>query len=144
MCRCIRLETVNSLRRSHKVYIKKAVEESLKSNMSHRHGACLVHRNKIVAYGYNKMIGGSIKGQKNSKYGIYSIHAEVSAVKEFLRLGKRKGMGKNILKECTLYVVRTGKKSMDFPIKMSKPCDNCYNFLAKHKIKKVYWSEDSF
>ena len=144
MCQCISLKTVKPLTGGHQVFIDKAVEESLKSNMNHRHGACLVYRNKIIAFGYNKMVGGSTKGQKNSKYGLYSIHAEVSAVTEFLRLGKRRGMRKKILKECTLYVVRTGKKSMDFPIKMSKPCDNCYNFLAKYKIKKVYWSEDSF
>ena len=110
--------------------------------MCHKHGACLVYRNKIIAFGYNHMHAGSKKSQQYDKYSIYSTHAEVSAIKEFLRLGKRRGYGKNILKDCVLYVVRTGKESMDCPIKMSKPCENCYNFISKFGIRKVYWSVD--
>lgn len=142
MCQCIPLKCKGKHR--HNDYINKARELSFKSQMYHKHGACLVYRGKIISHGYNRMYAGSKSTQIYDKYSIYSIHAEVSAIKEFLRLCKRKGMNKRILKDSTLYVVRTGKKSMDYPTKMSKPCDNCYNFIKKHKIKKVYWSEDNY
>lgn len=131
MCQCIPL---NLVKNSHKNFVEKAKEQSLKSALYHKHGACLVYRNKIISYGYNYMV--------YNKHCLWSIHAEVSAIKEFLRLGKRKGLGKNILKDCILYVVRSGKESMNYPMKLSKPCNNCLNFINKHKIKKVFWSVD--
>lgn len=129
MCQCIPL---NNLRISEKDYIDKAIIESFKSDLCHKHGAVLVYRGKIISIGHNHMV--------YNKHCLYSIHAEVSVIKEFLRLGKRRGFTKNILKDCILYVVRSGKESLNYPLKMSKPCNNCYNFIKKHKIRKVYWT----
>ena len=41
-----------------------------------------------------------------------------------------------------MYVIRIGKESMDYPTKLSKPCKNCYNYIKKSGIKKVYFSTD--
>lgn len=132
MCKSIPLTIEQKPR--HQKFIEIAKQESKKSHLYHKHGAVLVYRNKIIATGYNYAI------YNNSCF--YTIHAEVSAIKEFLRLGPRKRLRKDILKDCTLYVVRSGQESMNYPLKLSKPCENCYNFCKKHKLKKVYWSKD--
>ena len=122
------------LQKSQSHFIEVAKEESLKSSLLHKHGACLVYRNRIVGKGHNYAV-------YNSSC-FYTIHAEVSAIKEFMRLGPRMRLRKDILKECVLYVVRCGKESMNYPLKLSKPCSNCLNFIQKYNVKKVYWSED--
>lgn len=127
----------------HREYIELAKKESLKSKLCHRHGAVLVYRNKVLSVGYNYMRHNTFKNDNL----IYSMHAEVAAVREFIRLAPRMGIKKNIksiLKDCTLYVVRTGTESMNYPLKMSKPCKNCMSFIKKHNIKKVYWSIDMY
>lgn len=136
MCLCIPIDPLKGCR--HQMYVDEAKEQSFKSKMCHKHGALLVYRGKIISRGFNYMVS------EYNKNCLYSVHAEVSAIREFLRLCKRKGMKKDILKDCILYVVRTGKESMDYPTKMSKPCKNCYNFMKKHKIKKVFWSVDDY
>ena len=111
----------------HDQYMRVAWEESLKSTMYQKHGACLVYRNKIVSTGYNYNI-------HYSHNCFYAIHAEVSAIQNFLKQPwiKQKRIK---LRECKIYVVRTGRESMNYPIKFSKPCNNCINFIKKHKIK---------
>ena len=99
--------------------------------MQHRHGAVIVYRNKILAYGYNHMIW-------NNRNCFYARHAEVDALLDF----KKRKIDRKILKDCTMYVIRIGKESMDYPTKLSKPCKNCYNYIKKSGIKKVYFSTD--
>lgn len=118
----------------HSRYIEAAIDESKKSCLYHKHGAILVYRNKIISTGYNYAIYNS--------GCFYTTHAEVSAIKEFLKLSSRKQIKRDILKDCILYVVRIGTENMNYPMKLSKPCNNCLNFIKKHKVKKVYWSED--
>ena len=117
----------------HLKYIELLREQGKKSKMYHRHGACLVYRNKVISVGYNSM--SHLNGYTTRADNLYSVHAEVSAIREFLRLAPRMGLKKNILKDCTLYVVRIGKESMDYPLKLSKPCKNCMNFIKKYNIK---------
>lgn len=119
-------------RSKHGVYIKSAKDECLRSSMRQRHGACLVYQGKIVATGCNYR-------SDQCHYG-YSIHAEASAIQAFLKQGSRKGFNKSILQHCTLYVIRIGRKNANYPLKLSKPCENCVSIMKKHKIKKVYWS----
>ena len=130
MCLSIPL---NPLRGSNKIqkFIEIAIEQSLKSDMQHRHGAVIVYRNKVVAFGYNRMIW-------NNRNCFYARHAEVDALKDFFI----RKLDKRILKDCTMYVIRIGKASMDYPTKLSKPCKNCYNYIKKSGIKKVYFSTD--
>lgn len=128
---CISCGLDTKLRKREQYFINVALEESKKSTLYHKHGACLVYKNKIISTGYNFAIHNGPN---------YTIHAEVSAILEFLKNGPRKRLNKNILKDCILYVVRVGKESMNYPLKISRPCNNCYNFMKKYGIKKVYWS----
>lgn len=103
-------------------YLNIASEIALKSNMSQKHGAIIVYKKEIIAIGYNYY------------YNSYSIHAEVSAI------SKLKGIEKNKLINCELYVVRIGSKSLNNILKYSKPCSNCQKYILKNMIKKTYYS----
>lgn len=69
-------------------YLKIAAAVAMKSVMNHKHGAIIVHKNNIIAVGYNY------------PYANFSIHAEVAAISQL------KGREKEVLPECELYVVR--------------------------------------
>lgn len=127
----------------HQRFIEVAKKVGLKSTLEHKHGACIVYRNKIVSTGYNYMLGQCNESYENHPK-LLSIHAEVAAIKEFLRLGPRNGYNKQTLKDCKLYVVRIGKESMNHPIKLSKPCKNCENTIKRFNIPKVYFSMDDY
>jgi deoxycytidylate deaminase len=62
-----------------------------------------------------------------------SLHAEVNAINK----AKRTGV---MLHECDLFIVRIGQTSMNFPLKYSKPCERCANYIAENKIKKTFYS----
>ena len=133
MCKSIPLELLKDTqkyRKKHIKFIENAIKKAYQSPMYHKHGAVIVHRGKIIASGYNYLM-------PNKTYD-YSIHAEVAAIKNFLKNNKNT----SILEECDLYVVRIGKKSMGFPTKMSKPCKNCSKSINKYGLRSVYWTTD--
>ena len=103
-------------------YLKIASEVAMNSEMNHKHGAVLVHKKNIIAVGYNYNLAA------------FSIHAEVAAISQL------KGRDREILSECELYVVRIGPSKYDNPLKYSKPCVNCQNYITKKCIKKTYYS----
>jgi tRNA(Arg) A34 adenosine deaminase TadA len=104
-----------------------AKKESLKSEMKHKHGACIVYKNKIIASGYNYNVEGGTYG--------YSIHAELSAIQDLFK--KYSKYSRNILKDCIMYVIRIDKFNK---LTLSKPCKCCTNMIYKYKLKKVYWT----
>lgn len=105
-------------------YFKKAEEIAKLSNMYHKHGSCIVYKNKII----------SIANNYHPKYlkDSYSIHAEVACI---LNLKKNR---RKILEECELYIIRLSP--IDNIFKYSKPCKNCTNFINQYNIKKIYYS----
>lgn len=105
-------------------YFKKAEEIARLSNMNHKHGCCIVYKNKII----------SIANNYHPSYlnNSYSIHAEVACI---LNLKKNR---RNILKECELYIIRLSPIENVF--KYSKPCKNCTDFINQYNIKKIYYS----
>lgn len=105
-------------------YLRIAAETALKSDMNHKHGAVIVHKKTIIAYGYNYF----------DFNNLISIHAEVDA------LSKIKGKYKDILCQCELYVARIGPENLNSHLKYSKPCNNCQNYISKKCIKKTYYS----
>jgi len=105
-----------------KYYLDIAAKIALSSPMLQKHGAVIVHKNKIIATGFNYY------------FADYSIHAEVSAIKSI------KGKLKSQLSECELYVVRIGPNKFNNPLKYSRPCCHCQNTILKNNIKKAFYS----
>lgn len=106
-------------------FLDRAAKIALKSNMYRQHGAVIVVGDQIVAEGYNyDYIRLCHK---------YSIHAEVDAINKARKC-------RIDLTDADLYVVRIGKKSMDYPLRYSKPCDSCAEYIKKMGIRNVYYS----
>ena len=107
-------------------YIMIAADEAKKSPMSQKHGCVVIHKNKVVATGFNKQV---------EPFSLTSIHAEVNAL-----IKAKKILNKSELKQAKLMVVRIGTNSMDNPLKYSKPCKVCQNFIEKLGVQLVYYS----
>ena len=105
-------------------YFQIAADVAKKSTMTQKHGCVIVHRKNVLSTGYNI--------SSCNKPGV-SLHAEVNAIIKIKHLA-------NILPECDLYIVRIGQVSMGCPLKYSKPCSKCSDFIKENKIKKVYYS----
>jgi pyrimidine deaminase RibD-like protein len=104
-------------------YLNIAAKVASKSPVyTHKHGAIIVYKDKIISSGYNYYIKD------------FSMHAEVSAI------SKIKKKYKGILNDCDIYVVRIGPKSLDNPLKYSRPCLNCQSAIIKNNIKNAYYS----
>jgi deoxycytidylate deaminase len=115
------VKTISSIQSD---YFKKALDIAILSNLSHKHGALLIHKNKIISIGYNYF-----EPYLNKSL---SIHAEVACILNI------KKSARNILNECEMYVIRLSP--IKGVCKYSKPCDNCMNFINKYNIRKVYYS----
>jgi len=122
---CENAEFLKDINKKHKLFLSKAAEIALKSNMLQKHGAIIVYKNKVIASGYNQ-----ICDYMNSNY---SIHAEVSAISKLF-------YNKKILEFCDIYVVRIAPTSFNNCLKNSKPCKSCTNFINKYNLKNIYYS----
>lgn len=107
-------------------FLECAAKVAQKSVMEHKHGAIIVLDNEIIATGFNYLYEHMC--HKNS------IHAEVDALLNV------KGRRRNMLADAEMYVVRIGAKSMDCPLKYSRPCCDCQKAIMKYGIRKVYYS----
>jgi deoxycytidylate deaminase len=103
-----------------------AAKIAQKSVMEHKHGSVIVMDNNIIGTGFNYLY----EHMCHKK----SIHAEVDALLNV------KGRRRNMLGDAEMYVVRIGKKSMDCPLKYSRPCNDCQKAIMKYGIRKVYYS----
>ena len=110
-----------------RLFINEAYNQALKSDMNFNHGAVLIYRGKIVGKGFNTYINSNY----NCKQKI-SLHAEVSAINDAL-----KKMHVSELKNCELIIIRINNSGM---FVNSKPCCNCYAFINRLCIRKVYYS----
>lgn len=119
-------DTSVALREKYVNHVEQAMEEAKKSPMAQKHGCVIVHKNKLVSAGHNTVA---------ERFGAYSVHAEVNAL-----LKARKILNKGELKQCKLFVVRIGSDGMDNPLKYSKPCKICRDFIDRAGIKLVFYS----
>ena len=111
--------------KKHQLFLQKAGEIALKSNMLQKHGAVIVYKNKIIASGYNEIC--------NYMNANYSIHAEVAAISKLF-------YNKKILEFCDIYVVRVARATFANCLKNSKPCKSCTNFINKYNLRNIYYS----
>ena len=118
---------------SHKFY-QKAMYIARKSTMRQQHGCVIVYNNKtIVAQGYNHT-------RNNNMENIFSIHAEMEAIKQFRHILRKKE--KNYINRCKLYVVRIGSGITDAYLKQSNPCPHCEKAICSVGIPRVCYSID--
>lgn len=120
------MESSVAVREKYMNYVEQAMEEAKKSPMAQKHGCVIVHKNKLVSAGYNKLV---------EPFGSYSVHAEVNAL-----LKAKKILTKSELKQSKLFIVRIGTDNMDNPLKYSKPCKVCQELIDRLGIKIVFYS----
>lgn len=89
----------------------------------HRHGCVIVKNGKVISTGYNHHIRGDLTK---------TIHAEMDAISKLKKTED--------LRNCELYVVRIGTSNMGCPLKYSKPCPICTEFMIRHGIRRVFFS----
>lgn len=113
-------------------FYEKAMYIARKSTMRQQHGCVIVYNNKeIVAQGYNHM-------RHNNMANIFSIHAEMEAIKQFRHILRKKE--KTYINRCKLYVVRIG--SGNTYLKKSNPCPHCEKAICNIGIPRVCYSLD--
>lgn len=120
-CSCVCVQS------RHQTFCERAVQEALKSVIVHKVGCVIVKDNKIVAASHNQFT-------VNHVCHTWSVHAEVAALLQ-LRKQPRK-----FFRNCVMYVVRVGTESMDYPLKLSKPCEACEALINAVGIRRVYYS----
>lgn len=94
--------------------------------------AILVHRNKIIAVGYNSFDSYKIQRKfKKTPYSFYT-HAELHCLKNAL---KRNLL--HIIQKCTMYISRVSGGNR---VGLAKPCSGCQKALNYYGIKKVVYT----
>jgi deoxycytidylate deaminase len=113
------------INKKHQLFLDIAAETAKFSTMQQKHGAVVVHKNKVIACGFNYIT--HFLNDNNS------IHAEVAAISQVFK-------NKMILEECDIYVVRIATARFNNCLKLSKPCDKCTKFINKYNLRCAYYS----
>lgn len=117
---------LKDISKKNEIFMEKAAEIALNSDMQQKHGAVIVYKNTIIATGFNYIC--------DYMYNNYSIHAEVAAISQLF-------YNKKILEYCDIYVVRIAP-AFNNSFRNSKPCRNCTNFIKKYNLRNTYYSCD--
>lgn len=94
----------------------------LSDHHTHKHGAVLVYKNRVVSLGFNQM-----KSHSKSSHPFKSVHAEDSAIRTANKINKGS----------VLYVYRENKKGI---LAESRPCQHCLKMLRSIGITQIYYS----
>lgn len=104
-----------------------------------RLAACVVYKNKVVAYGFNQAKTHPFQAQYGKNDDAIYWHAETNAIHNALRV-----LSEDELAKATLYVARA-RYEMNRPVwtwGMSKPCEGCAKCIDKYNIKRVVYTMD--
>jgi tRNA(Arg) A34 adenosine deaminase TadA len=106
-----------------------------KSSMKQKMSAVIFRGNKILSSDYNRWVRYSTIGNSTRAcvYGVpvFSVHAEISAIRKFYRHYGSKGfIGSSI------YVHRLGSRN-------AKPCSHCMQVVLMMGISNIYWSNEN-
>jgi deoxycytidylate deaminase len=130
-----------------------------KSDMNQKHGAVIICDGEIIGTGYNSYC-------RDKK--CHSIHAEVAAITNAMKEHDKKDFERSVLYVVRISKQNSTKNncskhnssrhdsskhdsskhdssrhdSSRHNLRMSKPCENCTNFIIKKKINTVYYSID--
>ena len=116
-------------------------DEAKKSTMLSKHGAVLIHRNKILSVSHNIPPKNSKQYTEDKKYDKYGqrrlftegSHAEVSVIRKFLERYPQ-----SWLKNCHMIVIRVNNSDK---LLNSKPCNHCEKYIKKYNIRNIYFSQ---
>jgi len=111
--------------------IKLAVEEAHKSNHKQKVGCVIFDKKRILSKGYNTCQKSVRKLHPRFQKFPFSVHAEVDAIIK----------AKKDLKGSSVLVVRINKKD---EFRLSKPCNNCMNYIEYVGIKNIFYTIDRF
>lgn len=99
-----------------------------------RLAAAITYKNRVVSYGVNSYKTSPFQKRFASNEDRIHLHAEISAIKNALRV-----MNVDDLKHTVLYVCRV-KRSGHWG--MSKPCEGCQRAILEFGIKKIFYTTD--
>lgn len=118
-------------------YISQAIQEALKSDCKHQHGAVCVKGGKIIARGHNyfrtlRVFSNGKNTRKTRVFSgkntrkLYTCHAEMAAL---LKVRPWENVD--------LYVIRLGASGLV----NSRPCRVCQRFISSYRVARVFYSE---
>lgn len=102
--------------------------------------AAVVHRNKIISVGLNRMKSHPFQAKFAKNEMAIFLHAEVHAIKNALR-----EITVEELAKCDLYIARIKRpKSYEdqYVWGMSKPCCGCQRAIAEFGIRRTIYTTD--
>jgi deoxycytidylate deaminase len=104
-----------------------------------RMSAAVVHKKRIVGYGFNQNKTHPIQNKFNKHEEANFLHAEISAIINALR-----NVPVDLLPKCTLYVARArrGCKKGPWEYGLAKPCKGCQKYIDSFGIKKVVYTNN--
>lgn len=121
---------VGNYSKRNKRFVEIAKKVAEKSSYKTRHGAVLVKGGSVINFSHNCIDYCAFGNRFRKDPGPATIHAELGAIL---------GIDKSQTNGATLYVVRLDKNGK---MKLSKPCEMCYNALRFVGVKKVIYSID--
>ena len=110
------------------------IEASTRSDLvkSSRHASAIIYKGQILSIGNNKRKSHPLMLRFNKDSPKIFLHAEIDAIIKTVN-----NHGIEILKDCTLYVLRTTKSGR---IASSEPCVICKEIIKAFNIQQVFWS----
>lgn len=99
--------------------------------------AALVHKNKVVSYGFNQYRTSWMQRKFKSNDLSLFLHAEVDAIKNALKV-----VDADVVKKSTLYVIRARKIAGKEVFGSAKPCRGCQSCIKWFDINRVYYTTD--
>lgn len=99
--------------------------------------SAIVHRNKIIAYGFNQLKTHPMAARFSKHPEARFLHAEVAAIRNCINKH-----GSDVLKKSSLIVARAKQTNVGdkFYWGMAKPCSGCSNAISTFKIPTVIYT----
>ena len=119
--------------------LKRAALDIANPVRSYRVAASILYKKKIVAFGVNRYKTDPIQDRfKKNPDSIY-LHAEVSAVKNALRV-----IDLDDFRKCDMFVARIKRLEYggEYVYATAKPCEGCSRCIAEFGIRNVYYTVD--
>ena len=104
-----------------------------------RIAASVVHKGKVVSYGYNHKKSHPFQAKFRKNAHAVFFHAEIHAIKNALQI-----IDVDDLSNCELYIVRAKRDNNNkrWITGLSKPCNGCQKCIDLFELKNIYYSEE--
>lgn len=99
--------------------------------------SCIVHRNRILAYGVNQLKTHPFQAQFGKNPDSIFWHSETQCIHNVLKRNEP-----DILSSSTLYIARSKKVKGKNILGLAKPCKGCMNAIKHYKIPRVIYTNN--